>query len=354
MKNPNLTPSRQGRKGKTPKAFLALFAPLRATLLFLASSALAGAGMLPQRLGDFALTKLGQYTPVEPAIFQEYGFDAGEKSQYAAGQRQLEITAIRAKDPTGAFGIFEWVRPPDGKAIAMGDRAVEAGDSIYFQFGNYVIVLKGDKPDEDPLAAMLSILPRFEQSAAPPLLRQMPAEGRIRNSERYILGPAVLEKLAPAIAPSAVAFHHSAEGRLAQYAAPGGRLTLVLFSYPNQLIARGQLEEFEKLPNVMVKRSGPLIGAVVNPFSRDEAEKLLARVRYEATLTWSQKGSSPKDNVGDLILNIILLCAIIAGFALMTGLGLGGSRILLAKLFPGKGYDTMTERDFIRLHLSDK
>ena len=188
--------------------------------------------MLPPRLGDFYQTKAQEFVPPDKAVFQEYGFDAGESAQYTAGNRKLEITALRANDPTGAFAIYEWVRPAGGKAIAMGNRAVASGDSTFFQLGNYVIILRGDKPDEDPLAAMLSVLPRFEQTAPPPLVRQMPAEGRIPNSERYILGPASLEKLAPSIPPSVAGFHNSAEAQLAQYAASGGRLTLVFVQLP--------------------------------------------------------------------------------------------------------------------------
>jgi hypothetical protein len=321
--------------------------------LFFAGSAFAG--ILPQRLGDFALVKAENYTPADQALYKEYGFDAGEQGQYAAGDRKLDITVIRASDPTGAFGIYEWMRPAGGKQITMGDRAVEAGDVTCFQFGNYVIVLKGSEPEEDPLAAMLSILPRFEQTAAPPLLRYMPADGRIANSERYILGPVALAKLVPAIPPSAVGFHAGAEGQQAEYQAAGGRLTMTLFSYPTPHLARAQIEEIQKLPNVMAKRSVSLIGVVVNPFSPDEAEKLLAKVHYQATLTMSEKTTnSRKENVGDLILNIIFLCGIIAGLALMGGIAFGGGRVLLGKLFPGKGYDTLAEREFIRLHLDDE
>lgn len=329
-----------------------VYSRLFAALLF-AGSALAG--ILPQRLGDFALVKLDNFTPADAALYKEYGFDAGEQGQYAAASRKLEITALRAGDPTGAFGLYEWIRPANGKQVAMGDRAVEAGDVTCFQFGNYVLVLKGDKPEEDPLVAMLSILPRFEQTAPPPLLRYMPADGRIANSERYILGPVALARLAPTIPPSAVGFHAGAEGQQAEYQAAGGRLTMALFSYPTPHLARAQMEEFQKLPNVMVKRSGPLIAAVVNPFSGDEAEKLLARVHYQATLTMTEKTpNSRKENVADLILNIIFLCGIIIGLALMGGIAFGGGRMLLAKLFPGKGFDALTERDFIRLHLSDE
>ena len=326
----------------------------RCIKLFLALPLLAAAAILPERLGDFYPTKRQAFTPIEQAVFREYGFDDGERVQYAAGERKLEITAMRAKDPTGAFGIYEWVRPADAKPVAMGERGVESGDATFFQYGNYVLILRGAKPEMDHLEALLSILPRFEHSAPPPLLRQMPKEDLIPNSERYILGPVALEKLAPSIHPSVVGFHLGAEAQMAEYAMSGGRLKMALFSYPTPHLARAQLEEFQKVPKLMAKRSGSLIAVVLNPFSQDEAEKLLSRVRYEANMTLSQTVPSQRDNIGDLVLNIVLLCAIIAGFALMAGLAVGGGRILLARLFPGRGIDSSADREIIRLRLSDQ
>jgi hypothetical protein len=336
--------------------FHLIFSRLLSVAALLVFSTAVSAAILPPRLGDFYQTKTQQFTPPagERAVYEEYGFDAGEKAQYAAGERRLEITALRAKDPTGAFGIYEWLRPADGKPVRMGERGVEAGDATFFQYGNYLLILRGAKPDPDPLDAMLGILPRFEHSAPPPLLRQMPAEGLIPNSERYVLGPAVLEKLAPRISPSVAGFHLGTEAQMGEYTAAGGRLRMLLFSYPTPHLARAQMEEFQKLPDVMVKRSGPLIAAVVGQFSRDDAEKLLAHVRYEVTLTMSQLPPSRRDNIGDLILNIMLLCAIIAAFALMAGLGVGGGRFLLARLLPGRRFESAADRDFTRLHLSDK
>jgi hypothetical protein len=80
---------------------------------------------------------------------------------------------------------------------------------------------------------------------------------------------------------------------------------------------------------------------------------LLARIRYEASISWAERGLSRRDNVGDLILNILLLTAIILGLAIVAGLALGGGRVLLSRLFPGSRYDSSTNPDFIRLHLTD-
>jgi len=316
----------------------------------------ADAPILPVRLGDFNQKSTQPFFPsaAERAIFSEYEFDAGEKAQYFAGDRKLEITAIRAKDPTGAIALYEWLKPADAKPTDIGERGAAAGDSKYFQYGNYVLIMRGAAPDAEPFEAMLSILPRFEHGAPPPLLRQMPSDGMVANSERYVLGPAALAQLAPEIPPSVAGFHVGSEAQVAEYNANGTKLKLALFSYPTPQLARAQLDEFTKLPNVMAKRSSMLIGAVVNPSSRDEAEKLLARVRYDGAVTFDQKPPTRRDNIGDLVLNILLLCGIIIVFALVAGLMMGGGRALLSKVLPGKVGQPPEDQGFIRLHLGDE
>ena len=349
--------SRKGAKGaKKTKNLLAFFAPLRETLfgvVLLASPAFA-APLLPPRMGDFSQTSAGSYTPPDLPVFREYGLDLAERASYAAGHRKFEISLLRAKDPTGAFGMFQWLRPRDSQPVDQGERAVEKGDTVLFQYGNYVVSLRGVRPEEEHLQALLGILPRFERTAAPPVVKQLPVEGRLANSERFIQGPVALQKLAPNITPSAVAFHLGAEGELAEYTAADGRLTLILFYYPTPQMARSQLEEFHKLSGLVAKRSGLLIAAVVNPFSRDEAEKLLSRVRYEATLTWSQSSGMRNENVGEFLLGIVLLCLVLVGFMIAAGLGVGGLRVLLGKWFPGSRFDAAANPQVTRLNLSGR
>ncbi len=312
------------------------------------------AAILPERFGDLQRSAAQPFTPTEAVIYQEYGLDAAEKAYYAAGDRQVEITALRAKDATGAYAMYLLLRPPDGKPVALGEGGLESGSLTVYRLGNYVLLLRGPRPESDHLELLGAVLPRIERGAASPLAQHVPAAGRLPNSERYILGPASLEKLFPAVTPSVAAFHYGAEAQTAEYSVAGGRLTLALFSYPTPQLARAQLEEFHKLPGVMAKRSGPLIAAVSKPFSRDEAEKLLALVRYEATLTWNQQAGSRRNNLGDLILNIFLLIGIILGFAAVVGVGFGGLRVWSGKRRPGSRLGTAVDSEFIRLGLTEK
>ena len=89
--------------------------------------------------------------------------------------------------------------------------------------------------------------------------------GLIPNSERYILGPVSLARFEPRIAPSLAAFHLGTEAQLGRYRTPKGDLTLAIFSYPTPNIARERQEEFPKVPGTIAKRSGPLVGVVVQP-----------------------------------------------------------------------------------------
>jgi hypothetical protein len=328
----------------------------RSLLIFAAALVWAAPPILPPRIGDFHQTGTAPYSAPDSASFREYGLEVAERAEYAAGDRKLEITLLRAKDATGAFGMYQWLRPRDAKPAEpeQGERSVQKGDLVLFQYGNYVFTLRGAMPEQEHLDALLSILPRYERTPPPPVLRHLPSEGLVPHSGRFIQGPVVLERLAPAIPPSAVAFHLGAEGEWVEYQAEGGRLNLLLFYYPTPQMARAQLEEFQKIPGLITKRSGPLIAAVVKPFSRDEAEKLLARVRYEANITWSQRPQVQDDNVGEFLIGVILLCLILIGFAILAGIGVGGVRLLLNRVFPNSRFSSASEAPIIRLKLSDQ
>src|ERR1035441_10904208 len=89
---------------------------------------------------------------------------------------------------------------------------------------------------------------------------------RVANSERYILGPASLEKFIPVIPPSVAAFHYGAEGQWGVFHSSKGDMGLVIFSYPTPQIAMLKEVDFRGIPGVNpVKRSGPLVAVVVAP-----------------------------------------------------------------------------------------
>ena len=62
-----------------------------------------------------------------------------------------------------------------------------------------------------------------DSTALPVLPATFPREDLVPNSERYITGPAALQKFAPGIPPSVAAFHLGAEAQLGVFHSPKGR-----------------------------------------------------------------------------------------------------------------------------------
>jgi hypothetical protein len=102
------------------------------------------------------------------------------------------------------------------------------------------------------------------------------------------------------------------------------------------------------------RRSGPIVAVVSGPLSQSEAKSLLASVNYDADVTWNENTHfTKKDNLANLLVNIIILCGIILGFALVAGLAFGGLRLLAQRLWPNRVFDRPEQIDFISLHLTE-
>ena len=78
----------------------------------------------------------------------------------------------------------------------------------------------------------------------------------------------------------------------------------------------------------MAKRSGPLVAVIVSPPDPDVAERLLAKVRYQAEMTRDEYVPTRRDNIGDLVINVFILIGILLVFATLPGLLVGGFRVL--------------------------
>src|SRR5438477_195971 len=74
-----------------------------------------------------------------------------------------------------------------------------------------------------------------------------PSMNLVPNIERSAIGPASLQKFAPAIPPPVPAFHFGAEGQTGVFHSPKGEMALAVFSYPTPQIARLTEEQFRKI-----------------------------------------------------------------------------------------------------------
>ena len=320
---------------------------MRSALLFLLP-ALAFPAILPETIGHWQRGEPSAAPAPSPKVWAEYGLQESETSPYSDGAQKYTITAYRFNDATGALAAFYELRPAEARKAALMGLAVETASDQLVAAGNYLFVFKGYKIRPEELSHVVATVPNYEHSPLPSLPEYMPA-GATPGSERYIVGPESLAMHAPAIPSSTAAFHFNAEGELARFAGKTGETTLVIFSYPTMEMARDRYPWFRKVTGAVAKRSGPLVALALNAGSPDEAERLLSQVKYQAAITIPEHPPVAPANAGKLFLNIFLLCLILLAFGVLSGVVVGGVRVLFHRSGESGDGDSM-----IRLRLTER
>lgn len=324
---------------------LSLFLPL-----------LAWAEILPERLGDFDRTSLEAAPVADGDLFAEFEYEAGELGVFrTAAGLEAKITAYRFYDDTGAYAAFLWGLTEGGVEDTYGVRAWSSPGRTWIHFGNYVVEILGDKPEDDNIELMMGqYFPNVRMSADPPVTNYLPSENVTSGSKRYILGPTALSRIAPEVPPSVAAFHFGTEAVLATYGTGDQQQRLALFSYPTPQMARVQIEQFQALPNVVAKRDVSMIAVVLSPADPDAAQVLLSKVRYRGEVTTNYQKPGRHDNMGTLLLDIVISCAILAGLCILGGIFVAGTRHLAARVAPNSIIAAPHGEPLTRLHLDDK
>ncbi len=298
---------------------------LRSVILLaavIAAAAPSPAAIWPDQAGEYRKTSSKPATLAEKPVLEEYGLQDAEQAEYS-GPGRFQAIGYRFNDSTGGFAAFQAMRPSTAVRSDFANNAVQGGGTAVAAFGNYVLEFRGLTPDRALFKAITDQLQQVDQTPLPTLPNYLPVQGLVPNSERFIVGPRSLAKFESRI-PAAVAdFDLSTEAEIAEYRLPGGAVNLALFSYPTPQIANKQLPNFQKLPGVMAKRTGPLVAVLFSPPNPDDAERLLANVRYGAEITWNERLPNPRDNVANLLLNIFMLTGILIVLFLAAGVVVG-------------------------------
>lgn len=319
-------------------------------VLFLLLPVLANAAVWPETLGAYHRTAVTT-TPAltDRALWSEYGLKNSEAATYENGKDKFTATVYRLEDTTGALAAFDWQRPAAATPSDLANLAAETPQSVLLVRGNYLFSFQGYKPAAAELAPVLDALRDVDSTQLPTLPGFFPSQGLVANSERYVLGPAGLEKFDPGIPPSVAAFHLGAEVQIGVFGSPKGNMTLALFNYPTPQIAMQKEGDFQKLAGAIAKRSGPLVAVMLSPPDADAAERLLAQVRYAAQITLDERVPKANDNAGVMLINIFVLTGILLVFCIIAGLFVGGFRTFLLRGRKGRDADPM-----ILLHLEER
>jgi hypothetical protein len=305
--------------------------------------------------------------PVNAALLKEYGFTDFEAATYTRDDgRKLTLKAARFQDASGAYGAFTYYRVPDMQDETIGAKAASLNQRVLFFRGNILVDAVFEQLSAMSAAELRELsdhLPRPQGSSEnlPVLPRYLPAKFYVSNTAKYVVGPIGLEKTAAPLAASYVDFSKAEEVMLGNYHTSDGGATLMLINYPTPQIATAQLNLIESAQQahqlgesqIAVRRSGPIVVLISGQIGSD-ANALLSSVNYDADVTWTENTYfTRRDNAANLIVGVILLAAIICGLSVVVGVGFGGFRILVKRLFPNKVFDRPEQLEIIALHLSD-
>jgi hypothetical protein len=312
--------------------------------------------------------------PVNAAVLREYGFaDVASDAYTRDDGRKLTIRAARFADATGAFGAYTFYLQPDMTREQIGDQGASSGQRVLFYRGNILVDALFSK--ESPMSGaelreLAGMLPRPTANAAslPPVLTFMPQRGYVANTQKLATGPAALSAMGAPIGANLVDFSSDPDVTLARYSTVTGDATLMLIYYPNAQSAAEHLRRIDPahandnkqlgvstIDNAgpfFVKRTGPIVAIASGGAADSDLKSLLAQVNYEANVTWSQRTFLDNNNdIGGLLVNIILLCFILGAMAIVAGIAFGGFRILMKRMFPDRIFDRPEQMEFISLHL---
>ena len=335
------------------------------------------APILPQTFGGWQLQGTLQTSadpaiadPTNPAVLKEYGFTDFAGGTYTQEDgRKLTIRAARFADASGAYGAFTFYKQPEMLNEKIGDQGSSLNNRVLFYRGGVLIDAVFDKLSAMSAAELRELagdiaLPQGSARNLPTLPTLLPKQDYVKNTAKYVLGAMTLDKLGSPLPADLVDFSAGAEVVLGTYRGSGGEGTLVLISYPTPQIAGDHLKKIEAAhsgapasgtsPVVEVgtfrqKRTGPIVVVAAGLLSESEAKSLLDRVNYNADVTWNENTFfDKKNNVANLLWNVVLLCGALMGITLVAGLAFGGARLALRRMLPE---EEQTEEEFIALNL---
>src|SRR6266536_455607 len=350
----------------------------------LTAQAPAPAPLLPQQFAGWQLkdtvTKSADPAAADETnapVLKEYGFRRLEKAAYTRDDgRKLEIKAAAFDDASGAYGAFTYYKSPAMLNEKIGGQASSLNARVLCYQGNILVDAVFDKlsvmsaAEVRELAGLLPQPPPHARNL-PPLPTYPPRQAYEKNTAKYIMGPVTLDRVGSPLPSAMVDFKSGAEFVIGKYAANAGDSTLMLISYPTPQLAIDKLRQIDAAHQVnsrpqagvatildigpfFDKRTGPIIAIAAGPLSQAEARSLLSSISYEADVTWNENTyAGKKNNLANLLFNVIVLCGIVAGLSLVAGLAFGGLRILLKRLFPHRVFDRPEDMEIISLHLGD-
>ena len=283
----------------------------------------------------------------------DFGLIGASQVELTSNDGRVEITLFEMNDSTASYGLFalerDWQGPGFEPAV-VGAESYRTNNMLVLWQSSYVVRLEGAPQLMDAMGKIIAdnIIGRSRKA---PVSLLLPAEGRVTESEKYILTSAAFETLT-GLDPAELGFDNSVEVALADYIQPSGRGQLAMLLYPTQQLARRHseawLQTFDgNLPN---GRSGPLFAILINSDSDDLSEAIMAALSYQSEVTWTETLPDPL-TLPEMILTIFKFIAVALALTVVFSVLFVSFRIYMINHHPGLIFSGPDELEFIQLKL---
>ena len=302
------------------------------------------------------------------ALLKEYGLTDFESGTYTRDDgRKVALKAIRFADASGAYGAFTYYKMPQMLTESVPDQGASLNERVLFYRGNILVDAVFDKLSAMSAAELRDLsgglpLPTGNTRNLPILPQYLPKSGYVKNTAKYILGPVGpgKDQRAAFSAPGGLQRQHrSGAGQLPDCgrdrhadahrvsdAAAGGGTLCDRSMRPISPRRKREIRAANAGP-IFSKRTGPIVAIATGAISPGEARSLLSGVNYEADVNWTENTyQGKKNNLGNLLINVFLLCGILIVFAGVAGVAFGGIRIFLQSHLAGEGAAPSEGRGF--------
>jgi hypothetical protein len=354
---------------KTP--FL-IFVPV--FLVVCAAIPASAQGLLPQSFAGWtagtAAPPAAFKNPVTDAVAREYGIASGERAMYSRAGETLDVSVCRMRDPSGAYGLYSYLRSPEMTHPSPGDHSVMSRDRAILLDGNLVLDVRGtdlQRFGRDLNALIATVTPKSEQGPLPTLTEHLPVKGFVDRSDKYVLGPVALEEFFPVSDDDWLGFSHGAEAEVAKYRVDGRELNLLIADFPTPQVAQKRLVDLQQLYHMnpaspdgnlsplFAKRSITLLAIVSGARTQAEADQLLGLVQSGSEVTWNEPTFQFKEpSIGAMIVGSIVGAGVLCMFAVVAGIAFGGFRLIIKRYFPDKVFDRSSSMQVLQLGLGSK
>lgn len=341
-------------------------------LALLALLPAAAQSILPSSFAGWTQDASSPFRPPadSSAAASEYGFASGVQASYSKGAGHLDIILYRMKDPTGAYGEYSYLRTQDMLHGDLAEYSAISENRALVLEGNLVLDIRGrdlPKADSSLRSLLAAVAPHAEQGALPTLMNNLPVKDLVPRTDRYILGPTVLNQFFPVAIGNSLGFSNGAEAEVANYRIGAKKMTLLLVDYPTPQFALSKLKQLQQqfdvndsklnsgLPPLFAKRALTSLAVVAGASSEAEANAVLKNVQSGEVLTWNEPTFRfTQPSIGEVVVGTIVGSGIICLFALISGLAFGGVRLVVKRALPDRVFDRSDQLQILQLGLSSK